>query len=248
MTGINHKVCPDPRVPDFFKGPFMVVGADVTHPSPQETTIPSIVGVAASMDPSGFKYNCQWRLQDPRDEMIRDFEKIITDQLQIFKEANKILPKAILYYRDGVSDGQFEEVSRVELRAMQKACKAVGCEDIKITFVVVQKRHHTRFFPQQPTKNDRNNNVVPGTVVDSEIVNPNIKTFFMVSHQSIQGVAKPTKYVVIHDDNKIPAPNLQTFTYGLCHMFARCNRVVSYPAPTYYAHLVAARGKVYIQG
>lgn len=32
----------------------------------------------------------------------------------------------------------------------------------------------------------------------------------------------------------------------LCHLFTRCNRSVSYPAPTYYAHLVAARGKQYI--
>ena len=30
-------------------------------------------------------------------------------------------------------------------------------------------------------------------------------------------------------------------------MFTRCNRSVSYPAPTYYAHLAAARAKVYIE-
>lgn len=53
----------------------------------------------------------------------------------------------------------------------------------------------------------------------------------------------------------------------LCHYFTRCNRAVSYPAPTYYgktlnllnlinlinkniilAHLVASRGKNYIVG
>lgn len=31
-------------------------------------------------------------------------------------------------------------------------------------------------------------------------------------------------------------------------MFTRCNRSVSYVAPTYYSHLVAARGKNYILG
>jgi len=34
----------------------------------------------------------------------------------------------------------------------------------------------------------------------------------------------------------------------LCHMFPRCNRSVSYPAPAYLAHLAAARGRVYISG
>lgn len=218
----------------------------VTHPSPQEKTlIPSVVGVAASIDEFGFRYNCQWRLQDPRDEMIRDFEAIVREQLVQFKDNRGVFPKFILYYRDGVGDGQFQEVSQIELCAMRKACKAVGCQ-AKITFIVVQKRHHTRFFPIKRTPGDKNNNVVPGTVVDSEIVNPLVETFFLVSHQSIQGVAKPAKYVVIHDDTKIPAAELQVFTYGLCHLFARCNRVVSYPAPTYYAHLVAYRGRVYI--
>lgn len=60
----------------------------------------------------------------------------------------------------------------------------------------VQKRHHTRFFPGKTDigKADRRNNNVPaGTIVDTEIVHPNENHFYLVSHASIQGVAKPTK-------------------------------------------------------
>lgn len=39
--------------------------------------------------------------------------------------------------------------------------------------------------------------------------------------------------------------DIEQLTYYLCHLFTRCNRSVSYPAPTYYAHLAAARAKVY---
>ncbi|MCE8166464.1 MAG: hypothetical protein I3270_02350 [Candidatus Moeniiplasma glomeromycotorum] len=39
-----------------------------------------------------------------------------------------------------------------------------------ITFVVVQKRHHTRFFPIQGA--DRTGNCFPGTVVDRDITHP----------------------------------------------------------------------------
>lgn len=34
-------------------------------------------------------------------------------------------------------------------------------------------------------------------------------------------------------------------TYYLCHTYARCERSVSYPAPTYYAHLAAFRARVH---
>lgn len=42
----------------------------------------------------------------------------------------------------------------------------------KITFVVVQKRHHARFFPVDPRDADRTGNCQPGTVVDTDIVHP----------------------------------------------------------------------------
>lgn len=228
----------------------MVIGADVTHPSPEQRNIPSVVGVAASYDINAFRYNCQWRIQSPRDETIRDLDAIVEEHLRIFQQTHRRLPERILYYRDGVSEGQFAEIKTIELTAMQRACHKIGGPEhnIKITVIIVQKRHHTRFFPKTQNKWDRkNNNVTPGTVVDSKIVDPEKKwQFFMVAHQSIQGVAKPTKYCIIHDDSNVPNEDLQVFTYNLCHLFTRCNRTVSYVAPTYYAHLVASRGRVYI--
>lgn len=211
----------------------------------------SVVGVTASHDANAFQYNMCYRLQDPRQEMIVDFQNIIAEQLKYYQSKNnKVLPEKLLYYRDGVSEGQFQEVMRVELTAMYRACASVqpGYKP-KITMVVVQKRHHTRFFPGKSGIGDRRNNNVPaGTIVDTEIVHPTETQFYLVSHQSIQGVAKPTKYCVLHDDSNIKIDELQALTYNLCHLFTRCNRSVSYPAPTYYAHLVAARGKAYIEG
>ena len=36
---------------------------------------------------------------------------------------------------------------------------------------------------------------------------------------------------------------IQELTYYLCHIYSRCERSVSYPAPTYYAHLAAFRAR-----
>ena len=80
---------------------------------------------------------------------------------------------------------------------MQTHCDIPG-----ITFVVAQKRHKTRMFPDKPQGGDRNNNVLPGTVVDTEITNPTEDSFFLTSHEAIQGTAKPTGYHLLWDDNK----------------------------------------------
>lgn len=208
----------------------------------------SVVGVSASHDQNAFCYNSRWRLQGPREEMIADFENIVLEQLQFYKQKNNAYPDRILYFRDGVSEGQFQEVMHVEYQAMRRAVAKTN-KNCKITLLVVQKRHHTRFFPGKTGIGDRKNNNVPaGTIVDTQITYPNETQYYLVSHQSIQGVAKPTKYCVLVDENNIKIDDLQALTYNLCHMFTRCNRSVSYPAPTYYAHLAAYRGRVYIEG
>ncbi|XP_053658864.1 protein argonaute-2-like [Anopheles marshallii] len=245
-NGANHCVS-QVAVPPLGRGKVMYIGADVTHPLSDD--VPSVVGVTALYDLIGFRYNCSVRLQGARDEMIRDLENIVHRQLLLYQQYNGDLPERIMYYRDGVSDGQFSEILTIELQALHAAIsRAKPGYKPAVTFIVVQKRHHTRFFPHGNCPSDgKNCNVPPGTVVDSEITLPDRYEFYLVSHAAVQGVAKPTKYVVLYDDSNCSPDHLQALTYNLCHLFARCNRSVSYPAPTYYAHLAAYRGRVYIK-
>lgn len=185
----------------------------------------SVVGVAASHDDNAFCYNICWRLQGQRIEIIQDFKEIIKEHLQFYKKKNGRLPDKILYYRDGVSEGQFDQVMAHERNAMVRACTEVqpGYEkQVKMTIVVVQKRHHTRFFPGQTGvgKDDRRNNNVPaGTIVDTVITRPNENHFYLVSHQSIQGVAKPTKYCILLDEGNHTIDDLQGLTYNVIFRF-----------------------------
>ena len=58
---------------------------------------------------------------------------------------------------------------------------------VGITFVVAQKRHKTRLFPESPASGfGRMGNVPPGTVVDTEITHPTENSFFLASHEGIQ--------------------------------------------------------------
>ncbi len=79
--------------------------------------------VAASYDPFAYKYNMLYRLQGSREEMIQDLENIMKTQLLFFHKQNRGLkPERILYYRDGVSEGQFQEVRDIMLGAKGKVC------------------------------------------------------------------------------------------------------------------------------
>ena len=103
--------------------------------------------------------------------------------------------------------------------------------------VVHQKRNHCRLFHQ--TANHAVENALPGTVVDNVITTASQFDFYMCSHYGLLGTSRPTHYHVLHDDVKLSADEIQRFTFDLCHLYARCTKIVSSPAPTYYAHLAA---------
>lgn len=128
-----------------------------------------------------------------------------------------ILKLTLQSYSDGVSDGQFGEVLQVEMTAIRGAMKRMyGMKPpALVTFVIVQKRHHTRFFPTERQFMDgKNQNIMPGTVVDKDIVHPFQYQFFLASHAAIQGVTKPSKYCVLVNESKIKPDDLQAITYG----------------------------------
>ena len=54
------------------------------------------------------------------------------------------------FFRDGVGEGQLEEVRESEIKAIKNA---LGDMDIKLTFIVVSKRINTRFFQKDPASN-----------------------------------------------------------------------------------------------
>lgn len=109
LNGVNHCLATRPKC---LSVPCMIMGADVTHPSPESRgTTPSVAAVTASHDPRAFKYNFCWRLQEPRLEIIEDLENIVHEQLMFFfKSNNGQKPHHIVFFRDGVSEGQFQMV------------------------------------------------------------------------------------------------------------------------------------------
>ncbi|KAG8868690.1 hypothetical protein FRB97_002069, partial [Tulasnella sp. 331] len=152
------------------------------------------------------------------------------------------LPEKIIMYRDGVSEGQFQQVIDLEIPKIHAACKKFKfTERPKLTFIVVGKRHHNRFFPESGAGADQSGNCLAGTIIDQAITHPVEYDWYLLSHASHLGTSRPAHYSVLLDENDMQPDVMQEITFALCHVYARCTRSVSIPAPTYYAYIVCGR-------
>ncbi|KAG6486286.1 hypothetical protein ZIOFF_054856 [Zingiber officinale] len=147
----------------------------ITHPAPWKNSA-SIAAVVASMDwPNVSKYRSLLSKQRGDQEIISDLYTtkgeehggMIRDLLKGFYKSTNEKPKRIIFYRDGVGEGQFNQVLLSEVAAIRLACTSIESDYRPgITFIVVQKRHHTRLFPKvhgnQGVSATRNGNILPG--------------------------------------------------------------------------------------
>ncbi|KAI8098878.1 Piwi domain-containing protein [Halteromyces radiatus] len=237
------------QIPFISGKPTIVFGADVTHPAPGDMNRPSVAALTASMDSYASRYASTVRVQANRTEIIADLANMVKELLKTFYQNCGQKPQQILFYRDGVSEGQFDQVLKNEVAAIHAACASLDkTYKPPVTFVVVQKRHHARFFPVEPRDADRSGNCQPGTVVDTDIVHPFEFDFYLQSHAGLQGTSRPTHYHVLYDDNNFSPDALQELTYRLCYIYGRATRAVSICPPAYYADLVAARARFHRKG
>jgi len=230
----------------------MIVGADVGHASPGLQR-PSLASVVFSVDPTFSRYQALARLQQRRTEVIADLKDMIMVAFRNFKASNDCVPRRIIFFRDGVSEGEFSKVLEVEVKAINDAIEEVGriladqgtkvqpTERPKLTFIVVGKRHHLKFFAQ--SRDSRSVDQPPqGLVVDTEVVSPLYPNFYLQSHAGMLGTRKSSHYTILHNENEtFDADFVQGLAYSLCHIQARATKGVSIPAPVAYADLVCSR-------
>ncbi|KAI4369656.1 hypothetical protein MLD38_018077 [Melastoma candidum] len=200
------------RIPLVSDIPTIIFGADDT---PKMVRIPVHLLPRTSQDwPEVTKYAGLVCAQAHRQELIQDLYKTWNDPVRgsltlsltwrrdlllSFRKATGQKPLRIIFYRDGVSEGQFLSVLLYELDAIRKVILrfyffSKPNYQPRVTFIVVQKRHHTRLFAnnhRDKSSTDKSGNIMPGTVVDSKICHPSEFDFYLCSHAGIQVKSVP---------------------------------------------------------
>lgn len=117
--------------------PTIIFGADAIHPAPGTSDRPSFTALVGNVDSGAAKYVATMRAQETRKEIIQDLQSMVTVscllpwtyidrnssvfalqeilkmymgyQAGVEKKAQPA-PKRLLFYRDGVSEGEFIQV------------------------------------------------------------------------------------------------------------------------------------------
>lgn len=229
-----------------FDKPCMLVGIDTSHAEPGSDRM-SVAAVVGSINAQASQYATHISAQAPRVEMVAALTEAMFALLKTFKEKNNgVTPEHIIVYRDGVGEGQFEEVLAKELPCIRQALAEHGDLTCKIAFVICQKRHNTRLVYEERPNNFIN--CCPGLCVDGtgqhrSIASASHNDFYLNSHTAIQGTAKCCKYSLVFDEIGMKIAELELLTYWSCYLYTRCNRSVSLATPVYYAHWASRRAK-----
>ena len=150
----------------------MIIGFDVTHDTNNRAK--SFGAFVASMSlthlPNSVKYYSAVSSHSNGEEASKNINVHMKKVLLTYKKENGCLPERILFYRDGVGDGQIEYVNAQEVSSIEATFQETYTEDLpKFTFFIVNKRVNTRIFQRCGDKVD---NPKSGTVVDNTITLP----------------------------------------------------------------------------
>ncbi|OAX32306.1 hypothetical protein K503DRAFT_805329, partial [Rhizopogon vinicolor AM-OR11-026] len=95
-----------------------------------------------------------------------------------FDECNKGQPRRIIFFHDGLLEGEYEGVGKDEIEDIKGAIddiwhdKKLDVGKLELTFIVIE-RHHVRFFPRSKDEADRSGNCHAGFIANTNgVSNP----------------------------------------------------------------------------
>ena len=78
-----------------------------------------MTGVVFSYDKFATRYDALTEIQRPRVEIIEALQGMMERALKRFIEFNKAPPEKLIFFRDGVSEGEYNTVATAELAAIK---------------------------------------------------------------------------------------------------------------------------------
>lgn len=214
----------------------MTVGFDVSH-HPRDKSR-SIGAMVATMDlkKTGAFYSVTSSYKDGN-EMNNGLSAHMKKALEIYRETCGALPEKIVFYRDGVGEGQIQYIQKLEIEPLMVKLRRIYDEqEPKLAYIIVNKRTNTRVFKPSGSMFI---NPKPGTVVDRVITLAERNDFFLISQHVSQGTVSPTAYNVIYNTSGLKKDKLESLTYKFTHLYYNWSGTTRIPAVCQYAKKLA---------
>jgi aubergine-like protein len=134
----------------FMDKPTMICGLDVFHATSLGKK--SVLALSCSMNNSATTY---WSTSVVQDDVGQEGSNNLcngmANAVDAFKRANGDYPKQIIFYRDGVGEGQIEGICKAEIAQIKQALSIKGLSDsCKMMYLNTSKRVNTRLFAGDP--------------------------------------------------------------------------------------------------
>jgi aubergine len=170
----------------FMQVPTMICGMDVFHSTALGKK--SVLALTASMNV----------IQDEiGQEASNNLHTGMNNALEAFKKNNGTYPARIIFYRDGVGEGQVQGICVPEIEQIKASIAKKSLTDsCKFMFINTCKRVNTRIFAGTAS---RFANPAAGTVIDSCVTDKDTYEFYLCSVAAKQGMTTPTRFTVLFD-------------------------------------------------
>jgi len=198
----------------------MTVGFDVSRDTSDKQK--SYGAFVASMDLKlSTKFFSSVASHSDGEECSRQIALHMRKALASYLQIHGNLPQRILFYRDGVGEGDIERVHTQEIKQIQEAIASIyrsngALSEPSFAFIIVTKRINTRFFASKGSNHENPNS---GTVIDTVVTLPERYDFYLISQSVRQGTVSPTSYNVVHDNLGLTPDKMQQLTYKMCHLY-----------------------------
>lgn len=147
----------------------MTIGYDVCH-DPKNKSL-SWGALVATMDlkKNNNEFFTAVNRHKSGEELSNHLRENIAKAVKQFQMINGCFPEKILFFRDGVGDGQIDYVFEHEVTQIKESLKGIyereGLPEVPFLYIIVTKRVNTRIFFDR-------RNPDPGTCVDDVITLP----------------------------------------------------------------------------
>ena len=211
------------------KMPSMILGIDSTMTKEGKKFV-----LSASFNRNFNKFYTDFKIDKENESAL---EYLIKSALDHFSNVNnKNLPERVIIYRQGGNEKQTEKMMKFELPKILKAFDEYKDNyKPKLTIFGVNKKTDLKFFERS---NDGYRNIPAGTVIDKNVVSPDVFEFYLQCPEVDKGTGSPVHFLCLYNNNDdLTINDFEEITYQQSYYYWNWPGPIRIPAALKYAEV-----------